>query len=357
MPPAMSSRGATLAGRLSRARRRQRGLDRAPHRLVHLARLAEAHLDLRRVDVHVDPVRRDVDEQRIGRLPAAVQHVLVGRAHAVSDQLVAHVAPVDVDVLLVGTRARRFGRAGPAGDAQHAQIERDLAAGLDEVVAEQVVQARFGRGAAPLLDQPAFVPHREGHVGPHERMAAHRLDAMGELGGVALEEFAPRRRAEEELAYLDARADRARGGRELAGAAVEPLRVRGLRRAARDGELGHRRDRGQRLAAKAHGRHAFQLVQRGDLARRVAAQRQRQLLGRDAAAVVLDHDGADAAGHQLDRDLARAGIERVVDQLAHHRGRPLHHLAGGDLADQLVGQFTDRAARRRRQHGIHRAGL
>ena len=39
-----------------------------------------------------------------------------------------------------------------------------------------------------------------------------------------------------------------------------------------------------------------------------------------------------------------AGVERVVDQLAHHRGRPLDHLAGGDLADQFVGQVADRAA-------------
>ncbi len=44
-------------------------------------------------------------------------------------------------------------------------------------------------------------------------------------------------------------------------------------------------------------------------------------------------------------DLAGAGVERVVDQFAHHRRRPLDHLAGGDLADQFVGQFADRPAR------------
>ena len=55
---------------------------------------------------------------------------------------------------------------------------------------------------------------------------------------------------------------------------------------------------------------------------------------------------AHAAGQQPHRDLRGAGVERVVDQLAHHRGRALDHLAGGDLADQLAGQFADRAARR-----------
>ena len=65
----------------------------------------------------------------------------------------------------------------------------------------------------------------------------------------------------------------------------------------------------------------------------------------DAAAVVLDRDQAHAAGQQAHGDLRRAGVERVVDQFAHHRGGPLHHLAGGDLADQFVGQFADGAAR------------
>ena len=56
------------------------------HALMQLARIAEAHLDLRRVHVHVDARRVDADEQHIGRLARAVQHVLVGRAQAVRDQ-------------------------------------------------------------------------------------------------------------------------------------------------------------------------------------------------------------------------------------------------------------------------------
>ena len=48
-----------------------------------------------------------------------------------------------------------------------------------------------------------------------------------------------------------------------------------------------------------------------------------------------------------------AGVERVVDQLAHHRGRALDHLAGGDLADQFVGQFADGAARGGDEEGVH----
>jgi hypothetical protein len=75
-------------------------------------------------------------------------------------------------------------------------------------------------------------------------------------------------------------------------------------------------------------------------------KRHRQLFAHDAAAVVLDRDQAHAAGQQAHRDLRGAGVERVVDQLAHHRRRALDHLAGGDLADQFVGQVQDGAAGR-----------
>jgi hypothetical protein len=79
----------------------------------------------------------------------------------------------------------------------------------------------------------------------------------------------------------------------------------------------------------------------------VAAQRQGQLFERNAAAIVFHQDLADAAGHQLDGDLAGARVQGVIDQFAHDRGRTLDHLAGGNLADQLVGQLADVAARAR----------
>jgi hypothetical protein len=167
---------------------------------------------------------------------------------------------------------------------------------------------------------------------------------MRQLGGLGFQELAPRRRAEEQLAHLDAGALAAGGRLQLAAAGVQPTGLGRIDRAADDGGFGHRGDGGQRLAAEAHGGHAFELGQRADLAGGVALEGQRQLLGRDAAAVVLDHDGPDAAGHQPHGDLVGARIQRVVHQLAHHRGRALHHLAGGDLADQFVGQFSDGAA-------------
>jgi hypothetical protein len=78
----------------------------------------------------------------------------------------------------------------------------------------------------------------------------------------------------------------------------------------------------------------------------VAFERDAELGRQDSAAIVFHADQARAARQQAHGDLAGAGIQGVVDQLAHHRGWPLNDLARGDLADQFVGELADRAARR-----------
>ena len=236
---------------------------------------------------------------------------------------------------------------------------------LDEVGAEHVGQALLERGqrvaaalaAPPLLDQLALVPDGKANVGPCQRVPAHRFDAVREFGGVGLEELAPCRRAEEQLLDLDRGAGAARHGLEFAAAAVEPPGVLDIGDARQDGAVGDRIDGGQRLAAKTHGANRFEVEQAGDLAGGVALERDRQLFAQDARAVVLHRDQAHAAGKEAHRDLGGAGVQRVVDQFAHHRGRPLDDLAGGDLADQFIGQLKDGAAGGRGGDGVHRAIL
>ena len=135
-------------------------------------------------------------------------------------QPVAHVAAVDVHVLVVGARARRLGQADAAVQLQRADVLLQRAAVGDELLAQHVAQPLLGAGGAPLRHQLAVVPDREAHVRPRQRMAAHRFQAVRGFGGIGLQELAPRRRAEEQLAHLDAGADRARRGRQLAAARV-----------------------------------------------------------------------------------------------------------------------------------------
>jgi hypothetical protein len=74
----------------------------------------------------------------------------------------------------------------------------------------------------------------------------------------------------------------------------------------------------------------------------VARERERQLRGRDAGAVVAHAQQPDAALLDVDRDVPRAGIERVLDQFLGDRGRALDDLAGGDLVDERVCEDADR---------------
>ena len=69
---------------------------------------------------------------------------------------------------------------------------------------------------------------------------------------------------------------------------------------------------------------------------------QLHLVGRDAGAVIGHAHAAPAPALDGDRDVARAGIQRVLDQLFDHGGRPLDHFAGGDLRGDGLGQDTNR---------------
>ena len=77
-----------------------------------------------------------------------------------------------------------------------------------------------------------------------------------------------------------------------------------------------------------------------------------EIVAADARAVVGDADAPDAAAFDVDVDLRRAGVERVLEQLLQRDGRTLDDLAGGDLVDEMVGQRADachRVARGRKR--------
>ncbi|MGY3288578.1 hypothetical protein ACVWWP_001645 [Bradyrhizobium sp. LM3.6] len=69
--------------------------------------------------------------------------------------------------------------------------------------------------------------------------------------------------------------------------------------------------------------------------------RQRQVLGGHAAAVVGDADPPAPAAIGEDVDPARAGIDGVFDQFLDHARGTFDHLAGGDAVDDLFWQLAD----------------
>ena len=110
--------------------------------------------------------------------------------------------------------------------------------------------------------------------------------------------------------------------------------MRRLRSTGADGERGDRADARQRFAAEPEGGQAVEVLERGKLRRRVPADRQGQIRGGDAAAVVDDLDQLDSATLNRDPDPGGTGIDGVFDQLLDDRNRAFDDLSGGDLADR-----------------------
>ena len=198
---------------------------------------------------------------------------------------------------------------------------------LDEAVAEGADRGE-GEHLAAVLCEP------ESDGGTRHRDARQQIDHVAELGRRRAEKLPPGGGRREQLAHLDRRP----GGR--ARAARGPVsRVVGLDRHRRriggaPGHEPHARDGGdarQGLPAKAEGRDASELFGTRELAGRMAREGEERILGRHALPVVAHDDPLEAAPDELDLDVARARVEGVLDQLPHHRGGPLDHLAGGDL--------------------------
>ena len=316
---------------------------------MHAAAVTKPHFGLGRVHVDVHLVRGQLQVQHIGGVAAVIEHVLVGQARCVREQPVAHQAAVDVPVLQVGGGAREGRQRRPAGQAQVTGREIQPQRRLDETRPAQARQALFAYGAVArrrqLLHGAAVVRPAEADVEAGQRQPAQHLVGMLIFGLFGAQEAPACRQVVEQVAH------RHGGARRMGGRQRRVMAGRQLRRVAaghrrHDVQARHRGDAGQGLAAKAEGLDAHQLGAAGELAGGVAAQRQRQLAGRDAAAVVADADQVDAAAFQGHVDVAGAGIEGVFQQLLDDRGRSLDDLAGGDLVGQLRRQLADRPSRR-----------
>ena len=67
-----------------------------------------------------------------------------------------------------------------------------------------------------------------------------------------------------------------------------------------------------------------------------------EIIGAHAATVVDDADQPPPARLDCDLDMARAGVERVLDKLLRGGGGPLDDLAGGDAVDEERVETADR---------------
>ena len=115
---------------------------------------------------------------------------------------------------------------------------------------------------------------------------------------------------------------------------------RKTRGAAGDFQPPHRAQRRQRLAAEAEALDVEQIAA-VDLGGGVTRQRQGQILGAHATAIIGDADQRLAAMGHLDQHAPRPRVERVFHQLLHRRGRTFHDLARRDPVDRGFIQLAD----------------
>ena len=137
------------------------------HELMYCARVAEAHLGLGRVHIHIDHAGVDIDEQHISRLALVVQHIGIGLANRVRQQFIAHKATVDEQVLAVAPGTRIARQRNPAADRKCRTALADFDTGIGEFLTEHRAHARE-RIAGRVQPQAASV------VGEAERDLGHR---------------------------------------------------------------------------------------------------------------------------------------------------------------------------------------
>ena len=101
------------------ARRLDGLFQRADDEAAHQAAIAEAHFRLGRMHIDVDLMRVAAQKQRQRRMAPRGQIIHIGRTHGPGEELVAHEAPVDEEILRRG--------AGPVPGRQAGEALQDEA--------------------------------------------------------------------------------------------------------------------------------------------------------------------------------------------------------------------------------------
>ena len=309
------------------------------------ARRPEAHPRLGRVDVDVDLVRGHVDAQHGHREAVARQERPVGLEQRLGQERVSRTGrPLTIEHDLVAAAAGELGRARPAptrgrralrGPPPAAARPSSKPQQRADAVAQVVARAGAVRTGRPLcVTRKVRRRVRERELG-HERAGRPPARSRAALRNLRRAGVLKKRSLHLDLVPAAAgTSSRCAHGAALARAPACPSAApRGHERTAKRVTAqiaGSASPRKPSVAIASRSASVASL----DVAWRARASV--HLVGRHAEAVVGHADRAAArrrAGPR--RPCGAAGVERVLDQLLHHRGRPLHDLARRDLVDEV----------------------
>jgi hypothetical protein len=195
---------------LRRARRAECVDDGPPQHLVHQALIEKAHFRFRRVHVDVDAIGRQLDEQVHLRAALLDCRDAVGLLDGVRDGAVADDALVDEDVLRPARGALLAERRDESAHAQPGRLLDDRHQ-IRPVAVDLIEALLVAAGRRRLEQDAAAAPQDEADVGIAERQLGGQARHLRRLGGVGLQELAPRGQVEEQVADLDERPFRRAG--------------------------------------------------------------------------------------------------------------------------------------------------
>ena len=171
--------------------------------------VAKPHLGLGRMHVGVHLLRLQRHEQRHDGMTVARQIIGIGRAHRAQDQLVAHRAAVDEEILSERVGPRQRGGCGKTLHYDAFALGPHFDGARTEIASQDIAEPRqpargAGQRCSPGHRRAFLAGQCEGDIGPRHRQSPHHFADRFGFGAVGLEKFQPRRRCIKEIADLDA---------------------------------------------------------------------------------------------------------------------------------------------------------
>ena len=175
-----------------------------------------------------------------------------------------------------------------------------------------------------------------------QRLALHGRRRSGPLHAVLLHKFHPGRSVEKQVSDNDGGPLRASGLRLFRNGSRLQVETDPLHRAGGFGQQvhpGHGGNGRQGLPPEAHGTNGVQILRLPELGGGMAEEGGSGVLRTHAAAVVRHPEEGHTPVPKLHRNLGSPGVYGVFQQLLHHGGRALHHLAGGNQVGHMGGKL------------------
>ena len=310
--------------------------------------VGETHLELLRVNVHIDDLRIHVDHQHDERELVLHEEGAVAVLDRLHDHRVLHEALVHEIELEVAVRAgdHRLSDKAADGDRRESGEGRALVGAVhgDELVrdiaaVDRVDHVQEGAVAERCEELATVLQVAEGDLRVGQCFFLQDVLNPGRFGLRTFQELPAGRDVFKEIPDDEGRAVGCADLGEILLDTPFDLVVHGHKSARRlrdQLDTGDTGDGGEGLTAEAEGLDTEEVAGIADLRGGMANEGITHILLCDAAAVIRHTDHGDAAVADLDRDGGAASIDGVLEELLHDTERPLDHLARRNLIDGLI---------------------